>query len=134
MSNIDDTFNNLSRREPAKNGSIYGFEVAFGKTLPSDYVDFLKNTNGADGIVGDHYVILWGVDELILLNQSYQVDRYAKDLLIIGSDGGGEAFGFDTRDLRWSVVEIPFVGMRWSDAHEIGNTFSDFIERLTRRN
>lgn len=106
-------------------------EKALGANLPSDYIAFLKRTNGAEGLVReDSYVILWSVTELAPLNRSYEVQDYAPGLLIFGSNGGGEAYGFDTRRPNWSVVALPFVGMAWELARLRGSSFGEFLECL----
>ena len=100
------------------------------KTLPDDYVAFLGATSGGEGTIGDSYIMLWSVDKLLELNASYQVDRFAPGLLLFGSDGSGEAFGFDTRSNPWQVVQIPFVGMELEDVEVLASSFYEFLEGL----
>jgi hypothetical protein len=116
--------------QPAKDEDILSFENASGKKLPGDYIELLKITNGGEGFIGDNYLILWGIEELISQNESYEVELNAPGLLIFGTDGGGEAFGFDTRKAKWSVAQIPFVGMFWEEALPKANSFKGFIECL----
>ncbi len=66
------------------------------------------------------------------MNQGYEVENYAPGLLIFGSDGGGEAYGFDTRNPQWQMVDIPFVGMHWSLARPIATSFEGFLTHLLR--
>ena len=125
---------NVNCRAPATEGDIAAFERSFGKHLPDDYREFLKSANGGEGFVGDkEYIILWGVDELGPMNRAYEVEDYAPGLLIFGSDGGGDAYGFDTRKPQWTTVQIPFVGMSWELAEPIAATFQGFLERLYGR-
>ena len=98
--------------------------------LPAEYIEFLKLGNGGEGFIGNGYVILWGVEELASMNRSYEVQKYAPGLLIFGSDGGGEAYGFDTRCPQWPIVQVPFVGMDWRYARSMGDLFSDFLRSL----
>ena len=56
------------------------------------------------------------------------VDKLAPGLLLFGSDGGGEAFAFDARRVPMRVVSVPFIGMALADAHELGSSFSAFIQ------
>jgi hypothetical protein len=99
--------------------------------LPVEYLEFLKVTNGGEGFVGENeYAIFWGVEELASLNRSYEVQDYAPGFLIFGSNGGGEAYGFDTRSEGWPVVRITFVGMDWSEARPMGESFNAFLKRL----
>jgi hypothetical protein len=122
----------FSLSQPAKDVDISFLEKASGKKLPGDYIEFLKITNGGEGFIGENYIILWGIEELISQNESYEVELNAPGLLIFGTDGGGEAFGFDTRKGKWPVVQIPFVGMFWEEALHKGDSFKEFIECLHR--
>ena len=109
---------------------ISGRERELGLKLPDDYVAFLKASNGGEGFVGNNYVMLWKVEELSSMNRSYETEIYAPGLLIFGSDGGGEAYGFDTRELPWRVVRVPFVGMHWNQAKQISQSFQTFVDYL----
>jgi hypothetical protein len=60
------------------------------------------------------------------------VEEYIPGLTLIGSDGGGEAFGFDKRSKPWKVVMIPFVALCWEDAKPLANSFTGFLQRLRR--
>lgn len=132
MANLHQFDEKLNCRPPATSGAIAAFERMTGKELPGDYVDFLKIADGGEGFVGKSYVILWGVGDLVSLNQGYEVENYAPGLLIFGSDGGGEAFGFDTRTPEWPIVQVPFVGMAWELARPISASFTRFLEHLYR--
>lgn len=121
----------LNRHPGASHAAIIETEKQVGLKLPAEYVELLKLTNGGEGFVGKNaYVMLWSVEELASRNQSYEVQKCAPGLLIFGSDGGDEAYGFDTRTSRCPIVQIPFVGMTWNAAQPIGELVSSFLERL----
>jgi hypothetical protein len=116
---------------PAALSSLHQFErnSAFG--LPDSYAKFLLEANGGEGFIGANgYVILWRVEELSSLNDAYQVAEYVHGLLLFGSDGGGEAFGFDIRSEAKLIVSVPFVGMDPSLIRPVGPQFTDFLEGL----
>lgn len=130
---MDPILKKLNRRPPATDDDIAAFEKASGKVLPSDFVSFLKTTNGGEGFIGESaYVIFQGIDELMDTNIGYEIEALAPGLLLFGSDGGGEAFGFDTRKFPYSVVMVPFIVMSWEDALPFGDSFTDFLVRLNR--
>ena len=120
----------LNRRPGATDAAIAESEKQLGLKLPAEYMEFLKFANGGEGFIGREHVILWGVEELASMNQSYEVQKYVPGLLIFGSNGGGEAYGFDSRTPHWPVVQVPFVGMDWRDARSLGDLFSEFLRRL----
>ena len=124
--------NGLIRRPPgATDELVAAAQKQLGTDLPEQFVQFLKVTNGPEGYIGENaYVMLWEVEDLASLNAAYEVQTYAPGLLIFGSDGGGEAYGFDTRSTPWTIVRMPFIGMEWSMATQIASTFDEFLEHL----
>jgi hypothetical protein len=113
--------------------SIRDFESSYGVTLPSDYVEFLRDMNGGEGVVGSAYVSLWPLAELGELNAGYEVRRWAPGLLLIGSDGGGEGFALDLTAATIPVVMIPFVGMDRSEARRVAHRFRALFDELSKR-
>lgn len=109
--------------------SIIGsFQKRFGILLPSDYILFLQHSNGGEGLVGQYsYVIFWKLEELSEFNSAYQVSDYAPGIFLIGSDGGGEAYGFDMNLSPPSIVQVPFVGMDRNHAIVLSDNFNDFL-------
>ena len=106
-------------------------ESHFGCMLPCDYKVFMSKHDGGEGFVGGHYVILWRAGELIDFNRNYEVSKYAPGLLIFGSNGGGEAFAFDTRHREEMRIRmVPFIGMSLKDAKLVADTFESFLVRL----
>jgi hypothetical protein len=128
---MDHLLDGVERRPPATDAAIAISEDQLGAKLPREYLRFLKLTNGGEGFVGSPYVILWSVEDLASMNRSYEVQEYAPGLLIFGSDGGGEAYGFDTRTPEWPIVQVPFVGMAWKSSQPMGASFSAFLKRLS---
>lgn len=95
--------------------------------VPADYLQFMRERNGGEGVLGRNYLILWRVEELAPFNREYEVKEYAPGLLLFGSDGGGEAYAFDLRDAAAPVVIVPFVGLDLRYAEPVAKTFDDFI-------
>jgi hypothetical protein len=98
--------------------------------LPDDYKHFLEKVNGGEGFIARHYLILWKAEEIMKYNVSYQAPDFAPSLLLFGSDGGGDAFAFDTRVIPYSVVEVPFIGMSDDDSFFIAENFTIFLKRM----
>jgi hypothetical protein len=122
---------NFDHRPAATDASIAESQRQLGQTLPGDYVGFLKLTNGGEGSIGKiEYVMLWSAEELGSMNELYEVQKYAPGFLVFGSNGGGEAYGFDTRTPEWPVVKLPFIEMDWNLLEPMAGSFSAFLERL----
>jgi hypothetical protein len=111
-------------------GSIRQAESDLGCTLPLDYVEFLIRHDGGEGFVGDNYLIVWRAEELARFNREYEVGEYAPGVILFGSDGGGEGYGFDLRDKIMPVVRIPFVGMELRYAKPVAVNFSTLLTLL----
>jgi hypothetical protein len=102
--------------------------VALDIDWPDDYAAFMHSTDGGEGWVGENYIAFWSATELVEYNRDNQVHEYAPNLVIFGSDGGGEAFAFDRSKQPPAIVMVPFIGL---DAPvPQGATFTDFLARL----
>lgn len=123
-------FVHLNLRPGASDATITGSEKQLGVEFPPEYVEYLRLTNGGEGFIGREYVILWSVEDLASMNLSYEVQKYTPGLLIFGSNGGGEAYGFDTRTPKWRIVQVPFIGMDWGYARPVGESFTAFLGHL----
>jgi hypothetical protein len=115
---------------PAEAEAILRLEVESGLNLPIEYKEFLRQQNGGEGFIGSAYAMLWRAEELPEMNKSYQVHEYAPGLFLFGSDGGGEAFAFDTRTDAEPIVSVPFVGMELNEARPVASNFNEFLEAL----
>lgn len=135
---MDNKYGNLldkiELKLPCSMEAIKEVEKNLGFTFPKDYSDFLLTSNGGEGWVGeDSYLSLWKVDEIVALNEAYEVSEFAPGLILFGSDGGLDAYGFDIRDESTAIVEIPFIGMDLREVKNCGNTFVEFLEYLLHR-
>lgn len=99
--------------------------------MPEDYLLFLQQANDGEGFIGPKaYLILWPVEQLVDINNSYRVSEYAAGLFVFGSDGGSKAFAFDMRTAEMPIVSVPFVGMDLGAIRLQAPTFHAFLERL----
>ncbi len=121
----------LHMNKPVKIECLEKIETYFKVKLPSQYVDFMLTTNGAEGNVGDNsYLVLWSAEEIVELNKDYGVEEFAPGLLLFGSNGGMDAYAFDTRRDNLPIIEVPFIGMGQEKAKDYGDTLFDFFKYL----
>lgn len=101
--------------------------------LPDDYRTFLQESDGLEGFAGpDSYLILWSARKLPELNATYNVAEFAPGLVLIGTDGGGTAYGFLKRGGTNRYVQVQLIGLS-RDAFEVmGDSFVEMIARLRR--
>ena len=124
----------MARAQRAIRESVLAAGRSLGVRFPDDYVDFMVQSNGAEGSVGKNaYLALWRVEELVPLNDSYHVEEFAPELVLFGSDGGGMAYAFDRNLERPRIVEVPFIDMGIEDPTPCGYSLTEFLERLWSR-
>lgn len=112
---------------PASEQAVVTFQRESGVELPADYVRFLAFANGGEGFLGEDYLMLWPVEDLVSLNRGYEVETYAPGLLLFGSNGGGEAFAFDRRRTGPPIVMVPFVPLELDKVEDAAPAFQEFL-------
>ena len=127
---LDKLTNSFDTVSPATPFAIETAEKFFNLKLPTDYKEFLQFTNGLEGETQDSYLVLWSAEELVELNEAYNVKEFVANIIIFGSDGGEEAFGFDTTNM--SIVKLPFIGMGHIANEKLSDTFVDFLSSQIR--
>jgi hypothetical protein len=119
----------------ASESAILALANSLPKSLPATYLDYVRIANGASGFVGNRYVILWAVEELVGKNKDYQVDAFAPNLFLVGSNGGGEAYAFDLEKGDGVIYQVPFIGMEPKYAEFVARSIDALVPRvnLTRK-
>jgi hypothetical protein len=91
----------------------------------------LTRANGGEGFIGESYLILRSIEELISANAAYNVTEFAPQLFLFGSNGGGQAFGFDISSAARPIVSIPFVPTDRKEEIRIAPDFGVFLAILS---
>ena len=91
----------LEKRDGAAEGAIdnllqWGLEK-HDRRLPSDYIEFLRESNGTIGKGPDLYIVLDKAEEVAATTEGYGTSESAPGLVIIGSDGLGNLIGIDCK-------------------------------------
>ena len=123
---------NCKKRTKKSKSSIEEIERMAKFKLPIDYRTYLENYLGFEDTIGEEYVRLWDLDELVEMNKDYEIADYLQNILGIGTNGGGEFIGIElTKKKKHRIILVPFIGMDEKEYHiEIGTSFSDFLIRL----
>lgn len=120
----------LERNAPASLRDIDDLISRSKINFPPDYIEFMHQSDGAEGPIGnERYLVLWPTKDILELNEQYHVNDFAPHLLVFGSDGGGEAFAFDRRTKPATIVRVPFIGL--DEAVIYGNRFDEFLTKLS---
>lgn len=88
---------------------IKKIESRFDIKLPEDYITFMQQYNGGEGDVGENYLAMYPLNEIIECTEDYEVEKYIPGLVLIGSNLGGEAFALDYRTDKINYIMIPFM-------------------------
>ena len=116
----------IKKNEPASASSIEIFLLNIAFELPKGFVEFFSESNG--GVISgeNNYVEIWPLTEMIQLNKSYEVDKYASDYFVFGSDGGGAAYCIEKKTAF--IYEMQFIGMP-DGVSFICKSFEDFLKK-----
>lgn len=118
----------LTLNPPAIIDQIKEVEKHFQIEFPSDYVDFMLQSDGAEGSINEAYVQLWKIEDLPRRNAGYEFKKDFADLILFGSDGGGEAYAFEKQNNMF-IVNPPYIGSP-EDTRKCAKTFSEFLQYL----
>lgn len=121
----------VSRREKELNEVVESIENRLGFTFPEDYKEYLLNYQGFEGSIGEEYVILWDLNDLLEQNEEYFILENLPATVGIGSNGAGELIALERKDENeFRVVLTPFIDLSQEYHIHIGDSFTDFLQRL----
>lgn len=118
----------IDRNTAPRTDEVEAFLKQVDFNLSKGFIDFFKETNGADISTNEKYVLLWALTDMGQLNKEYNVEEYAPDFFIFGSDGGDIAFAMEKG--TGDIYEMPFIGISKEEAVFKNNTFTEFIESI----
>ncbi|GKV57330.1 hypothetical protein NCCP2222_32770 [Sporosarcina sp. NCCP-2222] len=79
----------LQRNTSADGREIVTLESEMNVTLPNGYKELLTSTNGLSLGGG---LVIYGTEDLMERNETWEVSEYAGGYVAIGDDGGGNVF------------------------------------------
>ena len=101
--------------------------------LPAAYRVFIDTNGLFEGFAvfsgEEHYVILWGEDEVVTVNSEMDVDVYAPGFVAFAGNGGGEIYAFDTGG---AVFMLPMIGMEPEAAIKVADDFPELARSFQR--
>lgn len=100
-------------------------------SLPDDYLQCLSFADGAEGFYGEGYWALYNTHEVPSLSDSSGAQKYAPGLILIAGNGGGTAYGIDTRckiPSEMEYVELDLIGLDWNDVFYRTKSLVDLFE------
>lgn len=64
------------KKDGASSASIDDVEKLLNTTLPKQYKSFLLWSNGGEGKLGDNYIYIWAIEDVIAYNHDYGIQKY----------------------------------------------------------
>ena len=113
---------------PVTNDLIANLENQLAIEFPNDYKEFLKFTNGFEGLVNEFAVRFASVDQIYQSTQDTCADNFPW-AIYIGTNGNVEMFVIDKRQTPYQFGLLPYIADDY-DFIPLGDTFEKFIERL----
>jgi hypothetical protein len=118
----------IKKKTPTSSEEIEDFLKYIKFELPVGFIEFFRQSNGAEIFNGTDYIILWPVTDMIKLNEDYNINEYADGFFLFGSDGGDTAYSIEKR--TGFIFDMPFIGMSNKDAVFICKTFTQLLESV----
>jgi hypothetical protein len=123
-----DMLRGFRANDPVSEDALAEFSKASTFQLPGDYLEFLRQMNGGEGFVGEPFIRLYTVEELLAMNLGYKFPEFFPGFFLLGTDGGGEAYAFRTSENN-AIYQVPFIGGP-EHAVKLAASFGDCMEQL----
>ncbi|WP_252238412.1 SMI1/KNR4 family protein [Clostridium sp. VAP51] len=98
-----------------------------GILFPNKYLEFLRNHNGGSGNIGNYYIDMWSLEDIIDFYDEC-VETGLDELVIFASDGCGMAYAFDKKNN--SIRVIPMDSLEYESYKKCSNDFGRFIQEM----
>lgn len=121
----------MIKRTPSSEFEISSFVKQIDFSIPESYLNFLRNTDGAEIFTDDEYVVLWQLDLLWILNEEYEVNSFLPGFFLIGANG--DETGYAIQKDTGKIFEVPFIGMSIEEAVMRYNKFDELIAYYTEQ-
>ncbi len=109
-------------------------EAVLGHRLPEDYAAFLRHQDGLADFVGEAYLDLWTLPDVVARNADEDPWSSLRDghpgILVVGSDGGGEWVAYDMRRTPPPVLLVNNLSSGWHEACWQADSVDDLLARL----
>jgi SMI1 / KNR4 family (SUKH-1) len=101
--------------------------------LPRDVKAFLGQHDGGEGTIGPRKrpIELWSLDRIRTECDAQEITRAVPGLVLFGSDGGSEGYGWLPRLERGRYGRISLLAAGAHEFESLGDTFEDLLRALS---
>jgi len=116
------------RRSPADESQIRDLRELTGFSLPRDYLEFLKVSNGGAGplCIEPWAFSIWSAEEVIRKNLEYRLNEWTPNCFACGTNRGDDFLMFRKTDDTGAVYIIPMFVTSECDALLVAYDFEMF--------
>jgi hypothetical protein len=127
---IEKKIEQLNKNEAPDNNDYSLLLKKIDFDIDKDFLEFIKNHNGAEGNIGSNrYILFWNTEQLISLNPYYEDDTKCEELFFFGTDGSNLGYAFDKKNKK--IVSIDFLDISQIQSDIIADTFLSFLNVLS---
>ncbi|SDX67752.1 SMI1/KNR4 family protein [Flavobacterium degerlachei] len=133
MLKIEKIFDKYSFQKRTKKPKITIKEVEskINFSLPEDYKFYAENFVENESFIGNEFIRLWDFNEILKINSEYEILENLKNTIAIGGNGNSEFIAIEfLKSMEYRIILSPFIDLDETYHIEIGNSFTDFFERL----
>jgi hypothetical protein len=98
--------------------------------VPPDLRTFLEQHDGGRGKVGNRPLILWSAEQIGREAQSQEVALATPGLLLFGTDGGAEGYGYLSRLRERRYGRIPLIAAGVHEFEGIADSLQGLLQAL----
>ena len=107
-----------------------GAPAAQLEQLPPDLRDFLSQHDGGRGTVGKRPLVLWSAEQIASEGEQQEVSLAVPGLLLFGTDGGAEGYGYLSRLQRGRYGRISLLAAGAHEFESLGDTLEELLTAL----
>ncbi len=100
--------------------------------FPPDLRAFLEQHDGGRGKVGKRPLVLWGAEQIARENEQQEVSLAVKGLLLFGTDGGAEGYGYLPRLQRGKYGRISLMAAGAHEFESLGDSLDELISAVAQ--
>ena len=102
--------------------------------LPADVRTFLSRHDGARGTVGlrKRPLVLWSARQIAIEADAQEVTRATPGLLLFGTDGGAEGYGYLPRMQRGRYGRISLMAAGAHEFESLGDSLEELVTALSQ--
>lgn len=92
--------------------------------FPQDLIAFISQFDSAEGAIGEHYIAIWSLDDIVEVNRQYENDSVFGKYYIFGSSGGTFHYAFNKETGK--IYELDLYDDEYNKY--VGDSLTEFIE------